>query len=45
MGDSTKLIYTVNETHYICKKEIFELIHQIHIAVGHGGKNRMIKKP
>ena len=46
---TVKLIYPVAEgsasiKYYVQKKDIFDVIHDAHLAIGHGGRNRMIKK-
>ena len=46
---TVKLIYPVAEgstsiKYYVQKKDIFDVIHDAHLAVGHGGRNGMIKE-
>ena len=47
--ETVKLIYPVAEgsssiKYYIQKESIFDVIHDVHLAIGHGGRNRMIKE-
>ena len=49
IGNTVKLIYPVAEgnssiKYYIHKEDIFGVIHDAHLAIGHGGRNRMIKE-
>ena len=49
IGNTVKLIYPVAEgsssiKHYVQKKDIFDAIHDAHLAIGHGGRNQMIKE-
>ena len=30
--------------YYVQKEDIFDVIHDAHLAIGHGGRNRMIKE-
>ena len=30
--------------HYVRKEDIFDVIHDAHLAIGHGGRNRIIKE-
>ena len=46
-GNAIKLIYPVAEgnfsiTYYLRKEDIFGVIHDAHLAIGHSGRNRMI---
>ena len=47
--NTVKLIYPIAEGSssikcYVQNKDIFEVIHDAHLAIGHGGQNRMIKE-
>ena len=47
--ETVKLIYPVAEEsfsirYYLQKEDIFHVIHDAHLAIGHGGRNRMIKE-
>ena len=47
--ETVKLIYPVAEgsssiKYYVQKEDIFDVIHDAHLAIGHGGRNRMIKE-
>ena len=47
--NTVKLIYPVAEgsssiKHCVYKKDIFDTIHDTHLAIGHGGRNQMIKE-
>ena len=49
IGNTIKLIYPVAEgsfsiKYYVQKEYIFDVIHYAHLAIGHGGRNRMIKE-
>ena len=49
IGNTVKLIYPVAEgsssiKYYVQKEDIFDVIHYAHLAIGHGGRNRMINK-
>ena len=49
IGNTVKLIYPVAEgsssiKYYAQKEDIFDVIHDAHLAIGHGRRNRMIKK-
>ena len=49
IGNTVKLIYPVAEgsssiKYYVQKEDIFDVIHDAHLAIGHGGRNRMIKE-
>ena len=49
IGNIVKLIYQVAEgnssiKYYVQKEDIFDVIHDAHVAIGHGGRNRMIKE-
>jgi hypothetical protein len=49
IGSVEKLIVPVkNEKdpiiYYTCMEENFQIIHEIHIAIGHGGRNRMMRE-
>ena len=47
--ETVKLIYPVAEEssstkHYAQKEDMFDVIHDAHLAIGHSGRNRMIKE-
>ena len=47
--ETAKLIYPVAEEssstkHYAQKEDMFDVIHDAHLAIGHSGRNRMIKE-
>ena len=49
IGNAVKLIYPVAEgsssiKYYVQKEDIFDVIHDAHLAIGYGGRNRMIKE-
>ena len=49
IGKTGKLIYPVAEgssslKYYVQKVDIFDVIHDAHLAIGHGRQNRMIKE-
>ena len=49
IGNTVKLIYPVAEgsssiKYYVQKEDIFDVIHDAHLAIGHGGRNQMIKE-
>ena len=49
IGNAIKLIYPVAEgsfsiKYYVQKEYIFDVIHYAHLAISHGGRNRMIKE-
>lgn len=49
IGEKEKLIVPVEEgkeqiRFYVHREEIFQLLHDAHIAIGHGGRNRMEKE-
>ena len=49
IGNTVILIYPVAEEnssmkYYARKEDIFGVVHQVHLAIGHGGRNRMIKE-
>ena len=49
IGNAVKLIYPVAEgsssvKYYVQKEDIFDVIHDAHLAIGHGGRNRIIKE-
>lgn len=49
VGECDKLIYPVNEEsstiiYYVHTEELFTVIHDTHLAIGHGGRNRMMKE-
>ena len=49
IGNTVKLICTVAEgsssiKYYVQKEDIFDVIHDAHLATGHDGRNRMIKE-
>ena len=49
IGNTVKLIYPVAEgsssiKYYVQKEDIFDVIHDPHLAIGHGGRNQMTKE-
>ena len=49
VSNTDKLIYPVAEgstfiKYYITNAEIFNILHDAHLRIGHGGRNRMIKE-
>ena len=49
IGNTVKLIYPVVDGSssikcYVEKEDIFDVIHDAHLAIGHGGRNQMIKE-
>ena len=49
IGNTVKLIYPVAEgrssiKYYVQKEDIFDVIHDVHLAIRHGGRNQMIKE-
>ena len=49
IGNTVKLIYPVAEgsssiKYYVQKEDIFDVIHDVHLAIGHGGRNQTIKE-
>ena len=49
IGNTVKLIYPVAEgsssiKYYVQKEDIFDVIHDAHLAIGHGGRNHKQKK-
>ena len=49
IGNTEKLIYPVAEgslsiKYYVEKEDIFDVIHDAHLAIGHGGRNHKQKK-
>ena len=49
IGNAIKLIYPAAEgsfsiKYYVQKEYIFDVIHYAHLAISHGGRNRMIKE-
>ena len=49
IGNTVKLIYPVAEgsssiKYYVQKEDIFDVIHDAHLAIGHGRQNRMVKE-
>ena len=49
IGNTVKLIYPVAEgsssiKYYVQKEDIFDVIHDAHLAISHNGRNRMIKE-
>ena len=49
IGNVEKLIYPVAEgrtsiKYYVQIEDIFNVIHETHVSIGHGGRNRMVKK-
>ena len=49
IGNTVKLIYPVAEGSssikcYVQKEDVFDVIHDVHLAIGHGGRNRKIKE-
>ena len=48
-GNTVKIIYPVAEgnssiKHYVRTEDIFGVIHDAHLAIGHGGRNLMIRE-
>ncbi|GBL92082.1 KRAB-A domain-containing protein 2 [Araneus ventricosus] len=47
-GDEKLIVKVQNEgdpiVYYTCMEENFQIIHEIHIAIGHGGRNRMMRE-
>lgn len=49
VGDSEKLIYPISKENpnvkfYVHTEELFYVIHEAHLVIGHGGRNRMMKE-
>ena len=49
VGNTDKLIYPVAEgntsiKYYVTYAELFNILHEAHLQIGHGGRNRMIKE-
>ena len=49
IGSTTKLIYPVAEgsssiKYYVQKEDLFDVVHDAHLTIDHGGGNRMIKE-
>ncbi|KFD62037.1 LOW QUALITY PROTEIN: hypothetical protein M514_09389 [Trichuris suis] len=49
IGNKSKLIYPVREgvnaiRFYVPDSELFDVLHEAHLAVGHGGRDRMLKE-
>ena len=49
IGNTVKLIYPVAEVspsikYYVQKEDIFDVMHDAHLAIGHGGRDRIIKE-
>ena len=49
IGSTIKLIYPVAEgsssiKYYVQKEDLFDAIHDPHLAIGHGGRNQMTKE-
>ena len=49
VGNVEKLIYPVAEgrtsiKYYVQIEDIFNVIHETHVSIGHGGRNRMVKE-
>ena len=49
IGNTVKLIYPITEMsssikYYVQKEDIFDVIHDAHLAIGRSGGNRMIKE-
>lgn len=48
IGETEKMIVPVKEDNvirsYVRKEDIFQILHDTHIAIGHGGRNRMEKE-
>ena len=49
VGEQEKLIKPVNEInskmeYYITTNELFDIMHDAHISIGHGGRNHMIQE-
>jgi hypothetical protein len=45
VSDVNKLIIPVSENneikYYVHNEELFDVIHVVHLSIGHGGRNRM----
>ena len=45
---TSKLIYPLSEgkeiRYYVYKCELFEILHDCHISIGHGGRDKMVKE-
>ncbi|XP_071051121.1 KRAB-A domain-containing protein 2-like [Onthophagus taurus] len=46
---NNKLIFPVKDTgsnilYYVCDNELFDILHEAHIRIGHGGRDRMMKE-
>ena len=49
IGQVLKLIFSLAEgnnslKHYVQKEELVIIIHEAHVSIGHGGRNRMVKE-
>ncbi len=49
VGSVEKLIFPVskdssNVRFYVYFEELFTIIHEVHLSIGHGGRNRMLKE-
>lgn len=49
VGNVEKLIFPVskdssNVRFYVYFEELFTIIHEVHLSIGHGGRNRMLKE-
>ncbi|CAK1589526.1 unnamed protein product [Parnassius mnemosyne] len=49
IDQKSKLIFPVKDTtstiiYYACDRELFDILHEAHIQIGHGGRDRMMKE-
>ncbi|XP_028040733.1 SCAN domain-containing protein 3-like isoform X2 [Bombyx mandarina] len=49
IDQNSKLIFPIKETtstiiYYACGSELFDILHEAHIRIGHGGRDRMMKQ-
>ncbi|CAG5046687.1 unnamed protein product [Parnassius apollo] len=49
IDQKSKLIFPVKDTtstiiYYACDSELFDILHEAHIQIGHGGRDRMMKE-
>ncbi|XP_022914010.2 KRAB-A domain-containing protein 2-like [Onthophagus taurus] len=49
IDQNSKLIFPVKDTgsnilYYVCDNELFDVLHEAHIRIGHGGRDRMMKE-
>ncbi|CAG5042391.1 unnamed protein product [Parnassius apollo] len=49
IDQKSKLIFPVKDTtstiiYYACRSELFDILHEAHIQIGHGGRDRMMKE-